>query len=125
MHNRFTIGQMSKLHSIPIKTLRYYDEIGLFKPAHIDSETGYRYYSIDQFELLDIIIYLKTVGVPLKQIKEQLERRILDSFLEVLQQQKKMLQPKSKNWNSLRNDWTTALLKLREPKPISLWGRLN
>ncbi|WHY74757.1 MerR family transcriptional regulator [Fictibacillus enclensis] len=88
MHNRFTIGQMSKLHSIPIKTLRYYDEIGLFKPAHIDSETGYRYYSIDQFELLDIIIYLKTVGVPLKQIKEQLERRILDSFLEVLQQQK-------------------------------------
>ncbi|EIT86738.1 transcriptional regulator, effector-binding domain/component [Fictibacillus macauensis ZFHKF-1] len=84
MNTKFTIGQMAKLHKIPIKTLRYYDEIGLFPPAEVDPSTGYRYYSIDQFEWLDLIYYLKTLGVPLKEIKNQLQSRTLTSFLHML-----------------------------------------
>ncbi|MDN4764790.1 MerR family DNA-binding transcriptional regulator [Clostridioides difficile] len=37
---------MSKLHKISIQTLRYYDQIGLFKPVHVDQESNYRYYKI-------------------------------------------------------------------------------
>lgn len=55
MKNRFSIGQMAQLHNIPVKTLRYYDEIGLFTPAEVDPISGYRYYSIEQFEKLDIV----------------------------------------------------------------------
>ena len=64
---------MSKLHRISIHTLRYYDEIDLFKPIYVDKESNYRYYSIDQFSQLDIIKYLKYLGTPLKEIKSELE----------------------------------------------------
>ena len=39
----YKIGELSKLCSIPVKTLRYYDDIGLLRPDHIDKFTGYRY----------------------------------------------------------------------------------
>lgn len=81
MKNIFSIGQMSKLHNIPIKTLRYYDEIDLFKPIEVNKESGYRYYSSEQFKQLDIIHYLKTIGVPLKQIKQLLNSRNINELL--------------------------------------------
>ena len=68
MQNRFSIGEMSRLMNVPIKTLRYYDEIGLFKPVEVNRDTGYRYYSTEQFEQLDIIKYLRLLGVPLAEI---------------------------------------------------------
>lgn len=42
------IGDFSKLSQVSIKTLRYYDEMGLFKPINVDRFTGYRYYSASQ-----------------------------------------------------------------------------
>lgn len=90
MENRFTIGQMSKLHNIPVKTLRFYDEIGLFKPVEVDRENGYRYYSVEQFKVLDIINYLKMFGVPLKEIKKQISNRDIRDFLETMHHHKKL-----------------------------------
>ncbi|SFD93721.1 DNA-binding transcriptional regulator, MerR family [Bacillus sp. OV194] len=101
MKNRFSIGQMAKLHNIPVKTLRYYDEIGLFTPVNVDPVSGYRYYSIEQFELLDIIYYLKSMGVPLKQIKLQLEKRNLNSFLDILQKHKEDAEEKIRELESI------------------------
>lgn len=43
-----TINQFSKAAQIPAKTLRYYDEIGLLKPAKIDAVNHYRYYTVEQ-----------------------------------------------------------------------------
>ncbi|MGG0658731.1 MerR family transcriptional regulator [Rummeliibacillus pycnus] len=85
MKNKFSIGQMARLNNISIKTLRYYDEIGLFRPFDVDTATGYRYYSIEQFKELDIILYLKMMGVPLRDIKKQLENRSLDDFISILE----------------------------------------
>lgn len=42
------IGDFSKLSRVSIKTLRYYDEMGLLKPIGVDRFTGYRYYEFDQ-----------------------------------------------------------------------------
>ena len=42
------IGEFSRLSQVTVKTLRYYDEIGLLKPSEIDRFTDYRYYSLDQ-----------------------------------------------------------------------------
>ena len=44
------IGQFSKLARTTVKTLRYYDQIGLLKPAMIDADSRYRYYTEDQLE---------------------------------------------------------------------------
>ena len=45
MKHLFTIGEMSKLFGINIRTLRYYDSIGLLRTEYTDPDTGYRYYS--------------------------------------------------------------------------------
>ncbi|CAK7053161.1 MULTISPECIES: MerR family transcriptional regulator [Morganella] len=73
MAKYFSIGEMAKLHKISIQTLRYYDQLGLFRPVYVDQESNYRYYTIDQFSQLDIIKYLKYLGMPLKEIKHRLE----------------------------------------------------
>ena len=90
--DRFSIGEMSKLHNIPVKTLRYYDEIGLFKPMEVDGNNSYRYYSIEQFEQLNTIKYLKFLGLPLKEIQRHLEIRDAGLFLELLKNQRETTQ---------------------------------
>lgn len=62
------IGYFSRLSQVPVKTLRYYDQIGLLKPAHIDTFTGYRYYAISQLSRLNRILALKDLGLSLDQI---------------------------------------------------------
>ncbi|GIN90458.1 MerR family transcriptional regulator [Siminovitchia terrae] len=94
MKNKFSIGQMSKLHNIPVKTLRYYDEIDLFKPIEVNPENGYRYYSIEQFKLLDIINYLKVLGVPLADIKKQTSNRDINELIDTLQEHKRITEQK-------------------------------
>lgn len=64
------IGEFSKLTGVPIRTLRYYDEIDLFKPADIDLFTNYRYYNEEQIEDLNLINKLKSVGFSLDEIKQ-------------------------------------------------------
>ena len=64
------IGDFSKKSKTSIRTLRYYDEIDLFKPKEIDLFTGYRYYQEEQLEDLNLINQLKSVGFTLDEIKE-------------------------------------------------------
>lgn len=66
----YGIGEMAKISNISIQTLRYYDEIDLFKPAYIDPQTNYRYYQDAQLYQLDLIKSLKYVGTSLKDIKQ-------------------------------------------------------
>ena len=63
------IGEFSRLTRVPAKTLRYYDDIDLFKPAQYDADTGYRYYSVEQLPRLHRIVALKGLGMSLDQIK--------------------------------------------------------
>src|SRR5512141_2038548 len=62
------IGDLSRLTRISVKTLRYYEEMELLKPAHIDPFTGYRYYSLDQLPRLNRILALKDLGLSLQEI---------------------------------------------------------
>lgn len=88
MKKLYTIGEMAKIHAVPIRTLRYYDSFGLFKPATVDAESGYRYYSTQQFEELNTIKYLKFLGLSLKEIKAHLTSRDADGFLGLLKKQR-------------------------------------
>ncbi|MBE9029166.1 MerR family transcriptional regulator [filamentous cyanobacterium LEGE 11480] len=72
----FRIGAFSKITQVPASQLRYYDEIGLFKPIDSDSETGYRYYSVQQLAQLNRILALKDLGFSLEQVKHLLEDAI-------------------------------------------------
>ncbi len=63
-----SIGEVSKLKGVGIKSLRYYERIGIFSPAYINPDTGYRYYSMTQMMELDVIITCIELGIPLKEL---------------------------------------------------------
>lgn len=67
------IGNFSRIANVSIRLLRYYDEIGLFQPVHIDAESGYRYYKTAQIKDLNKILALRDLGLSLEQIKLYLE----------------------------------------------------
>jgi DNA-binding transcriptional MerR regulator len=67
------IGYFARVSQVTVKALHYYDKIGLFKPAHVDPFTNYRYYSIDQLSRLNRILALKDLGLSLEQITHLLD----------------------------------------------------
>ncbi|MGC6176347.1 MerR family transcriptional regulator [Lacrimispora sp. 38-1] len=74
MTNLYTIGEVARFLKISTKALRNYDDMGLLKPSYISPETKYRYYSYEQFFIIDVIRYLnKTLGIPLENVKKMLE----------------------------------------------------
>ena len=87
MKDLFTIGEMHKLFAVPVRTLRFYDEIGLLRPERVDPRTGYRYYSAGQFERLNTIKYLRALGVSLERIRGFFENRDTDVVELLLQEQ--------------------------------------
>lgn len=81
---KLTIGQMAQLNSISEQTLRLYDKIGLLKPDAINNENGYRYYNIKQSARLDMIQYMKSLGMTLSDIKDQLEQKDISLIKNIL-----------------------------------------
>lgn len=62
MKDYFSIGELADFQQISKQTLIYYDKIGLFQPAYVDPQTGYRYYSASQIDYLDTILIMKKIG---------------------------------------------------------------
>ncbi|EFM09643.1 transcriptional regulator, MerR family [Paenibacillus curdlanolyticus YK9] len=69
------IGLFSTIAQVTIRTLRHYDDFGLLKPAHIDPDTSYRYYTFDQLIRLNQIQAFKDMGLALDQIADLLNRQ--------------------------------------------------
>ena len=68
-----TVKDVSEISGISIRTLRYYDEIGLLKPTEL-SDAGYRLYDNKALERLQEIMFFKELEIPLEDIK-----KIMDS----------------------------------------------
>lgn len=86
-----SIGKMAKMNRISIPTLRLYDERGLLKPRYIDPETGYRYYDINQNARLDVIVYMKELGMSLAEIEQALQKEDITIIEELLAQKNEQL----------------------------------
>jgi DNA-binding transcriptional MerR regulator len=78
LYNRYVlkIGEFSSLAQVSIRTLRHYDEVGLLKPMHVETESGYRHYSVSQLPRLHRILALRDLGFPLDRIGEALEQGV-------------------------------------------------
>jgi DNA-binding transcriptional MerR regulator len=74
----FRTGEFSHIARVSKRLLHYYDEIGLLKPAHIDPETGYRYYSASQLPRLNRILALKDLGLSLDHITAMMQSDVSD-----------------------------------------------
>ena len=85
----YKIGDFSRLCRITVRTIRYYDEIGLLKPVRVEQTTGYRYYSIEQLPTLNRIIMLKGIGLSLDDIKGLLNNGMSADYIRQLLQVKR------------------------------------
>ena len=94
---RLSIGEAADRLGVSVRTLRWYDEIGLVKPAAV-GENGYRYYGREEMALLQQAVFYKELGLPLKEIKpllqapEDTRRRALLAHKELLKLKKQQLQ---------------------------------
>ena len=90
----YSIGEVSKLFHISVSSLRHYEKIGLLKPKYISPDSGYRYYGLEQFEILNNLKYLRTLDMPLGDISNFINNRDIDIIEDKLRQQKKIVQNK-------------------------------
>ncbi|MCD7724431.1 MAG: MerR family transcriptional regulator [Clostridiales bacterium] len=78
MSQYLSIGKVSKLKNVSIKSLRYYDQIGILKPAFVNTETNYRYYTEEQLYLLDAITVCVRLGIPLRDLNHYVENNSIN-----------------------------------------------
>ena len=92
INRKLSISEMAQIHDISRQTLIYYDKIGLFKPAITDEENGYRYYSTLQIPLLREICFLRSIGMPLDEIRKNNEYNNSRTTMELLESQKQKIE---------------------------------
>lgn len=90
----FKIGEVAKIYHVSMGTLRHYERAGLLEPEVVDPQTGYRYYSAKQFEVLNTIRYLRVLDMPLSQIADFLKNRDVDVIRDKLVKQKELIRQK-------------------------------
>lgn len=90
LKNLYKTNEFALLCNTTKHTLFHYDKIGLLSPA-IRKENGYRYYSIEQFDIFNIINIMKKIGVPLNEIKDYLSVRNKELFVDMLKEKQKKL----------------------------------
>lgn len=105
----FTIGEMARLFHMNIRTLRYYDEIGVLKPEYVNEETNYRYYSTVQFERLNTIKYLRALDVPLEKILIFLNEKEVSTIVSIFEEQRERVLKKREQLSRIEKKITNRM----------------
>ncbi len=92
----FSIGDVAGLFNLSTGTLRHYETLGLITPEYTDPDTGYRYYSVRQFEPLNTVRYLRMLDMPLGSIGDFLQNRDVDVIEQKLRRQKEEILEKQR-----------------------------
>ena len=110
MRGLLRIGQVSKLYGISLDTLRHYDRKGLLEPI-VDSQSGYRYYSMEHLDILEMILVGKFTEIPLDQMKEKIDSESINGYMSMMQEQSSRIYEKQKILNQL-GQYTEGMLEL-------------
>ncbi|QDR79733.1 MerR family transcriptional regulator [Sporomusa termitida] len=114
--NYITAGELAALYGIPKQTLLYYDKNELLIPAFVNQH-GYRYYSVSQYLVLEIILNMRKLNIPIQAIKNYLQHRSLENFEQLLldkdKECDKLIEETTKIKNSLQLSLKT-IAKIRQ-----------
>lgn len=88
------ISEFAKVTGITRRNLLFYDKIGLLSPALMNQDNNYRYYTYQQIDTANVITVMRETGMSLKEIKEYLSSRSPARLIELLEQQKEIVQKK-------------------------------
>ena len=97
---KMQIKEFAQFTGVSVRTLHYYDEIGLLKPSHVDKSTGYRYYDEQSLLRMQEILFYRELDFPLKSIEEILSSPNYDKT-QALKEQKKLLILKKERLDNL------------------------
>lgn len=84
----FSIGKFSKICSVSIQALRYYDKIGILEPKFIDKQTWYRFYGTSQIVIVMIIKKMAALGLSLNEIKVFLNKNDMSGIKSLFNQKR-------------------------------------
>lgn len=99
----YTIQEVANLHNVTKKTLLHYEKKGLFAPAVIHENNGYRYYTIDQFSLLKTILLFRNLDTPIEEIKEYLENTSSKNSIKFVETQLRVIREKREKLKEYEN----------------------
>lgn len=103
----YSIGKLASISQISVRTIRYYDEIGLLLPTK-KSEAGHRYYADEALSKLHYILTLRKLGFPLEMIQQVLSSHNPD-LMNVLAMRLKMIQVERKKLDEMETSINTLL----------------
>ena len=110
----FQIGEVAKLFHLSVSSLRHYEALGLLTPEYVDRSTGYRYFSVRQFEVLNTIRYLRALDMPLPEIAAFLKNRDIGVIEEKLRQQKRIIAEKARELKRIERKIDNRLQQLSD-----------
>lgn len=119
MKDKLSIGEFARLRNITTETLRHYDRVGLLKPIEVDSKTGYRYYSILQYEELGTIKELRQLGMSIDEIKKYFNNRNLKQSVHILKDKHDELRKKIKELQQLEESIGEKIKHLEDISQVS------
>lgn len=90
------------MYNISHDTLRHYDKMGILKP-YLKKENGYRFYTIREIELIEIILIARQLEIPLNEIKEIIEKEDVKAYEELFARHERYLDDKINHMMRLRN----------------------
>ncbi len=90
------IKEFAKLTGVSVRTLHYYDEIGLLKPAFVDEQNGYRFYDENSFSRMQEILFYRELDFELKSISEILSSPDYDKQKALAEQRKLLILKKER-----------------------------
>ena len=93
---KMQIKEFAQLTGVSVRTLHYYDEIGLLKPSEVDAQTGYRFYDENAFERMQEILLYRELDFSLKTIAEILSSPDYDKQQALSRQRKLLLAKKDR-----------------------------
>ncbi len=125
MENLIPIGKMAEINHITIATLRLYDEMNLLKPHYIDPVSKYRYYTLEQNARLDLIAYMKDLGMSLKEIQRVLTKENIDEIEAILSMKKEQIYQEIKKLKMRLHFVDDSIMKIERYRKSPLTGRVS
>ena len=114
-----SIGTFSRLTGLTPKALRLYERRGLLRPVSVDPKNGYRYYEVRQLRQAEIVRLLRTLGLPIDQMREVLESTSPEELNKILAAEKRRLGRQMRQLavfhDSLRRMGTLHAMASQEP----------
>ena len=114
------IGEAARLFGVSVSSLRHYEKLGILEPEYTDPDSGYRYYGVRQFEILNTVRYLRVLGTPLGEIADFVRSRDVPAIEELLLRQREDARRRISELTAIERKIDRRLSRLRDAQDPEL-----